>query len=213
MTFLQDLKSKEKLSCLFLIIAVVQFIILTNIAILFYPGNYSSTRHTFSYLGQITVNGADNIISRIIFIIACTIVAIALIPFWLTMPILFKENITTKNLSKFGTICGVLSAPFLSLISIVPLDWGYEVHMIPTDIFFIGITSAIMIYSIAIFFNHKYNNIYAIVGLVLSIIAFLYIFRFFDVIRPIMQRFVVYSFIFWAFIQIAKVWKFTGTQD
>lgn len=213
MTILRDLKSKKRLSCLFLIIAVIQFMILTNIAMVFYPGNYSYTTHTFSSLGQITVNGKDNTISRIIFIIACTIVAIALIPFWLTMPILFSENKATKNLGKLGTFFGVLSAPFLSLISIVSLDWGYEVHMIPTDLFFIGITSAIIVYSIAILFNHNYNNIYAIVGLALSIISLLYIFRFFDVIRPIMQRIVVYSFMLWAFVQIAKIWKFTGAQN
>ncbi|MFX0188368.1 MAG: DUF998 domain-containing protein [Candidatus Hodarchaeota archaeon] len=208
----EDLKSRERLSGLLLIIAAISYIILTFIAMRFYPGSYSFTKHTFSYLGQIKVNGADNTIARILLIIACTFVAVALVPFWLIMPLLFKENKIPIYLSRCGSLLGLVAALFLPFIAIIPLDWGYEIHMIPTDIFFFCMAAAILIYSIAIFFNSDYHNLYGVIFLGFSIIVFLYIFRFFDMIRPTMQRIIVYSFMLWAFVQVAKIWKITSPE-
>ncbi|MFX1258870.1 MAG: DUF998 domain-containing protein [Promethearchaeota archaeon] len=206
----EDFKSKERLACLFFVISVCLYVILTFIAMSFYPGGYSFTKHYFSSLGQIRVNGADNTIARTLFIISCTIVAIAFIPFWLIMPILYEKNNTAKYLSKLGAICGVFSALFLPFIAIVPLDWGYDVHMIPTDIFFFGTTTTLLLFSIAMFFNEERSNLLGIIGVVFAIVVYLYVFRFFDIIRPIMQKIIIYSFILWAFVQIAQIWKITG---
>ncbi|MFX1394002.1 MAG: DUF998 domain-containing protein [Promethearchaeota archaeon] len=209
----ETLKSKERLSGLFLLITALLFVILTFIAMRFYPSSYSFTEDTFSSLGQINVNGADNSISRALLIIACTLVAVALVPFWLIMPILFKENKKDIYLSRCGSLFGLFAAPFLPFIAIIPLDWGYEIHMIPTDIFFFCMAVAILLYSIAIFFNSDYQNIFGVIFLVFSIITFLYIYRFFDIIRPIMQRIIVYSFMLWAFFQVAKIWKITKPES
>ena len=205
------LKSKERKSGFFLVISIIIYIILTFIAMRLYPGGYSFTEHTYSYLGQIKVNGVDNTISRILFIIASTLTAIALIPFWFVMPVIFSQIKIAKMISICGTILGIIGAPFLSFIAIIPLDWGYEVHMIPTDLFFIFTTAAISIYSIAIFLNKDYNNLWGIVFIAFTIASFLYIFRIFDDIRPIMQKIIIYGFILWVLFQFSKIWKVTSS--
>ena len=87
-----NLKPKERLFGLILIIAIINYIILTSIAMKFYPGGYSFTEHTYSYLGKIKVDDEDNTIARILFILSSSILAIAIIPFWLSIRILFKQN-------------------------------------------------------------------------------------------------------------------------
>jgi len=209
----EDLKPKERIIGLFYVAAFLSFIILTFIAMRFYPGGYSLTKHTFSYLGQIRVNGVNNTISRTLFIIASALVSITLIPFCLTLPILFKENNIAKILGKIGSLCGVVSAPFALFIALIPLDWGYDIHMIPTNIFFFGMATMILLFSIAMLYNPDYKNIYGILGIIFCIIVYLYIFRFFDIIRPTMQKIIVYGYMIWTFCQVYKIWKVTALKE
>lgn len=124
---------------------------------IFYHSSYPFTEYTFSYLGcTIAENGMDNTIPRILFIFACTIAAASLIPFWIIMPTLFSDSKTTKNLSLGASICGFISAPFLSLIAIIPSDTNYNEHMLVTNKFFLLFAAAILIDSIAILLKEDY---------------------------------------------------------
>lgn len=213
---LEDLKSWKRVACLIPVIGALQFIIITIIAMIFYSGGYIFFDYTFSYLGTtIAENGTDNTISRVLFIIACTITAISLNPFWVVMPTLFSEKNLTKYLSILGSICGVVSSPFLFLLAIIPGDIDFDGHILATNIFFLLFAAAILIYSITIFLNEDYQNIYGIVGIAFSILIVLYplVFRKIDLIRALMQKIIVYGFVIWVIYQNTKVWKVVGPED
>ena len=208
----ESLKSWKRLACLIAVIGTLQMIALTLIAMILYPDGYSFSYHYFSHLGLThTPNGSDNTVCQILFIIALVGAAIALIPFWVVMTTIFSDLEGVKFLSYFGSILGLLSSPFLIGIAIFPGDTHGALHSISARNFFLLFAIAILVYSIAIFFNKDYQNIYAIVGIIFSIIIVLFIFRFFSAINPIMQKTIIYGFCLWGAFQITKIWKEVGT--
>jgi len=211
---IDDLKSWKRLSCLIAVIGTLQMIVLSLIAMLIYPDGYSFTEHYFSHLGLTrTPNGLDNTVCQILFIIALVSAAIGLIPFWIVMTTIFSELKGIKYLSYFGSILGLISSPFLIGVAIFPGDTQGALHSMSARNFFLLFAVAILVYSIAIFFNKDYQNIYAIVGIIFSIIIVLFIFRFFSDINPIMQKTIIYCFCLWGALQITKIWKEVGIQN
>jgi len=207
----ESLKSWKRLACLIAVIGTLQMIVLTLIAMILYPDGYSFAEHYFSHLGLTrTPDGKPNSISQILFIIALVGAAISLIPFWVVMTTIFSDLEGVKYLSYFGSILGLLSSPFLIGIAIFPGDTHGALHSISARNFFLLFAIAILVYSIAIFFNKDYQNIYAIVGIIFSVIIVLFIFRFFSVINPIMQKTIIYCFCLWGAFQITKIWKEVG---
>lgn len=208
----ESLKSWKRLACLIAVIGTLQMIALTLIAMILYPDGYSFSDHYFSHLGLTrTPDGKTNSISQILFIIALVVAAISLIPFWVVMTTIFTDLEGVKYLSYFGSILGLLSSPFLIGVAIFPGDTHGALHSISARNFFLLFAIAILIYSIAILFNMDYHNIYAIVGIIFSVIIFLFIFRFFSAINPIMQKTIIYGFCLWGAFQITKIWKEVGT--
>ena len=207
------LKSWKRVSCIITIVGGFQFILLTFIAMIFYPGGYSFTGDYFSNLGT-TVNvktGSPNDISRILFLIACVVVGVSLIPFWVVLTTLFKSKLT-YHISIFGSSIGVASALFLMGVGIFTEDTQYSLHSTSARMFFILIMIAILTYSFVILLNSEYPNSYSFGGIVFSIssIVVLYIFRYSVLISVIMQKIIVYGFCLWAVLQISKVWKEYG---
>lgn len=208
----ESLKSWKRLACLIAVIGTLQMIALTLIAMILYPDGYSFSYHYFSHLGLThTPNGSDNTVCQILFIIALVGAAISLIPFWVVMTTIFTDLEGVKYLSYFGSILGLLSSPFLIGVAIFPGDTHGALHSISARNFFLLFAVAILVYSIAIFFNKDYQNISAIVGIIFSIIIVLFIFRFFSAINPIMQKTIIYCFCLWGAFQITKIWKEVGT--
>ncbi len=208
---LEDLKSWKRVGCLIAVIGTLQMIVLTLIAMILYPDGYSFSEHYFSHLGLTrTPNGLDNTTSQILFIIALIGAAIALIPFWIVLTTIFSDLAGVKYLSYFGSILGLISSPFLIGIAIFPGDTHGALHSMSARNFFLLFAVAILVYSIAILFNKDYHNIYAIVGIIFSVIIVLFIFRFFTAIGPIMQKTIIYCFCLWGAFQIIKIWKDIG---
>ena len=211
---LELLKSWKRLCCIAIVLGGFQFILLTFIAMIFYPGGYSFTEDYFSNLGT-TVNvktGSPNGISRVLFLIACVVVGASLIPFWVVLMALFTESKLTFYISLFGSIIGVASSLFLMGIGIFAWDTQYFLHSTLANMFFIFIIIAMLTYSTAILLNSEYPNIYSFVGIVFSIssIIFLSVFSYSVIISVIMQKIIVYGFILWAVLQISNVWKEYG---
>ncbi|MFX1338978.1 MAG: DUF998 domain-containing protein, partial [Promethearchaeota archaeon] len=155
---LELLKSWKRLSCIITMIGGFQFILLTFIAMIFYPGGYSFTEDYFSNLGT-TVNvntGAPNGISRIMFLIACVTVGASLIPFWVVLTVLFTKSKLTFYISLFGSIIGVTSSIFLMGVGIFAEDTQYFLHSLSARMFFILIMIAILTYSCTILLNYEY---------------------------------------------------------
>lgn len=212
---LVKLKSWKHLSCIAALIGGIQFIVVTFIAMFFYPDGYSFTEDYFSFLGT-TINVrtySPNRISRILFVIACVVAGASLIPFWIVITTLFKNSDIARYLSYFGSILGIISSPLLMGAGIFPGDKMYETHSFSAKYFFLLFAAAILIYSIAILLNENYQNIYAFIGFGFSVLIVLYILRFFIQIGPLMQKIIAYGFISWAGLQVIKIWKTINLQD
>ncbi len=211
---LELLKSWKRVSCIITMVGGFLFILLTFIAMFFYEGGYSFTEDYFSTLGT-TVNAktsSSNLISRILFLIACVVVGASLIPFWIVFTTLFTESKLTYYISLFGSSIGVASSLFLMSVGIFAEDTQYFLHTTLARLFFIFIMIAILTYSFVILLNSEYPNSYSYIGVLFSIssIAFLYIFRYSTQISVIMQKIIVYGFCLWTVLQISQVWKKYG---
>lgn len=207
---LGKLKSWKGIFCVLSVIGALQFIIITIIAMILYPGGYLFFEYTFSYLGTtVAENGASNLVSRNLFICTCTIAAVLLDTFWIVMPTLFSKKRSTKYLSLVASICGIVSSPFLILLAIIPGDIDLGGHLLATNVFFLLFAASIIIDSIAIFLNNDYQNIYGWVGIAFAVLIILYplVFRNIYEIRSITQRIIVYGFVLWVAYQSTKVWK------
>ncbi len=199
--------SLKRIGYLLGIIGVIQFILLTAIAMAVYPGGYSLFGNFFSQLGCTVSsnNHLPSIPSRIIFIIACTLTAVLNIPFMLALRTNFTQTKVEKILSGIGTFLGVASSPFLSLIAIFPANLQFGPHILATRLFFLLFGLAIIIYTPALFLNKTYNKILAFYGVPVAIAALLYIFLFIN--NAAFQKFTVYFMISWVIVQGVYLWK------
>jgi len=198
------------------IIAVIQFVILTAIAMAIYPGGYSLFRNLFSQLGctVLSNNGQSCMPSRIIFIIACTITAVLNIPFMLALRTNFTQTKAEKYLSGAGTFLGITASPFLSLLSIFPANLQFGAHILVTRLFFLLFGQAVIIFTTALILNKNYNKVMAFYGVLVAIAALLYIFLFIQ--NAAFQKFTVYFMISWVIVQGIYLWnrkKFLGKQS
>jgi len=189
------------------IIGVIQFIILTAIAMAIYPGGYSLFRNFFSELGCTVTfhNHLPCMPSRIIFIITCTLTAVLNIPFMLAL----RTNLIQRKAEKFlggtGTFLGIGASPFLALLSIFPANVQGVLHLQVTRLFFLLFGLAVITYTIAFFINKAYNKIIAFYGVLVAIVALSYIFLF--IFNPAFQKFTVYFMISWVIVQGVYLWK------
>lgn len=150
---LEDLKSWKKLICLIAIIGVLLFIILTSIAMLFYPDHFSLTDNYYSDLGTPSTvkNGLPNVISSSIFLIACMITGLSLIPFWIVLSRLYIRTKINYFLAFSGTLTGILSAISLIALAIFPYSIFIYEHDLASKAFYLFFAIALLLYSIFFF--------------------------------------------------------------
>jgi hypothetical membrane protein len=188
-----------------------QFIIMTFIAMIFYPDGYSFTKDYFSYLGTTTniKTGSDNEVSRILFLIACVLAGTCLIPFWIVLRTSFTKTKLMRYSSLFGTLMGILSSIFLMGVGLFAEDNQYSLHSSSAKMFFVFFIAAIFAFSFVILLNSEYQNIFSFLGVIfcVTVIIILYVFRFSTIISVITQKIIVYGFCMWAVLQITQVWK------
>ncbi|MBD3256192.1 MAG: DUF998 domain-containing protein [Candidatus Lokiarchaeota archaeon] len=206
---IKDLKSWKRISCLIAIFGGLFFLITTIIAMIIYPGGYSFTNYYFSNLGTSKTVGTSepNPIASVLFLLACVIAGLSLIPFWVALTSVFSRKPSTKFLSYIGSILGIISSPLLMAIGIFPGDTAHAEHTFSARFFFLAFAITIMLYSVAIIINEQYLNIYSYLGIIFSIFIVLFLFRIFDLINPLVQKIIVYGFMVWVLIQITKIWK------
>lgn len=217
-----NVNSLKRIASLVTFFGCFQFIIVTLIAMVFYPGGYNFFFDYFSTLGRTqTVDLVPNSLASLMFLIACIIAGAVIIPFLLVIPSLFTGKKSTKNLSWIGSSVGILSVPFLWILAIFPTDvfpGTGGLHDIGSKGFFLLFAAMIVLYSIAILRNEEYHNVYGIVGIILAIFVVGYVLNtsikgsvpFLSFIDPFWQKVLVYSFIGWAMLQVTKVWQYLG---
>ncbi|HUU77569.1 MAG TPA: DUF998 domain-containing protein [candidate division Zixibacteria bacterium] len=172
-----------KSTLIFTVIGCIQFLILTSLAMIFYPGgtrdNYYETKYNFlenffSDLGRVeTFLGESNIISHSLFTTALTIVGLALIAYFIIFPFFIKENKAAKWLSIIGSINGIVSGINYIGIGFAPYDIRPEIGALHTNFVYIAFTSSILtilLYTIAIFLEREYPNVYSWIFIIFGII-------------------------------------------
>lgn len=189
----------------------IQFIIITAIIMVIYPGGYNFFLNSFSQLGQAVTNSVPTPQNWFLFAFASTLVAACSIPFWLAIRTIFTSTKRLLYIGWLGTILGFLAAIFVSSLAIFAMDVFPSLHGYSTYAFFFFISSAIIVYTIAILLNKDYENLYAIIGIIVAILAYTYligmIFNVPYIESAAMQKVAVYGLILWSAFQGYKLLK------
>lgn len=211
-----ETKSIGRLACLVTVFGVGQFLLLTFLAALFYPGGYDYFGDYFSDLGAVEArNGEPNSISRSLFSMALTIIALSLIPFWLIIHRLFRESTVERVLSILGSALGLLSSPFTIGVGLFPIDTQLETHFIVTLILVLLFALASLLYSIAIILNQNYPNylgLMAFLLLAISVASFAT-----SLSNPslgaFLQKIVAYGYFIWTLIPTYLFWSLVRSSN
>jgi len=206
------IRSIGRLACIVAIFGVLQFLLLTFVAALFYPGGYDYFGYYFSDLGAVTAkNGEPNSISSTLFFVALTMVALALIPFWLIFRSIFTESRFGRVLSTIGSISGLTSSPFIIGVALFPIDTQLDAHILATLIFFSLFVLSTIFYSIAVILNQKHSNYFGFAGIVLFAVSLAI---FVDPLAPhvaFLQTIVTYGYFVWVLLQVVLIWRWKKT--
>ena len=197
-------------------VGCIQFVLLTFIAMLFYPGGthdnpaatgYSFFNNFFSDLGlTVSPSGETSTVSFFLFRLSLSLAGLAIILFFLTSPALFK-NTPGRIPSLLGSIVGVFSGFSYIGIAFTPADLHLEWHGNFVLLAFSSFLLVVILYTIAIFLNKDYPNRYAYVYLVFAVLLAAYLWLLFEGPNDIRvqatgQKVIVYAEIIYMFIQV-----------
>ena len=175
-----NLENWKQKAYFFAIFGCIVYVILTVLAMVFYPGGtynnpnslgYSFGENWLSDLGMTkALSGKDNRASMILYNMALIIWGVSLIPFFLALRSLFTESEIEKKLSTIGSLLGVIAAIGLIGIGLTPIDILYGPHMISAYIGYSAILYLGIIYSIVLFKSERLPIQYSIIFLIWTII-------------------------------------------
>lgn len=121
----------------FVLLGCGLFIILTVIAMFWYPGGtmvddatqgYSFFHNFFSELGFTTAHGRSNQVGAGLFFVALTLVGFGLGLFFLAFPRFFEQERRTRWLAWFGSGLGLLSAVCFIGVACTPANLNMALH-------------------------------------------------------------------------------------
>ena len=108
------------------------FLILTGIAMLFYPGGTMTDPHVHGYaffsnflsdLGRTsTPSGQDNLVSHLLFMIALIIAAFGIMLLFAAFTQFFATPGTARWLSRLAAVCGLITGLCFIGVAVVPMD-------------------------------------------------------------------------------------------
>lgn len=211
------LKSWKHFAFLISGIGTLQYICLTIIAMVFYPGGYSFFELWLSDLGLTIsiVNQEPNYVSRIIYIIACAVFCVGLSIFWLLIPKFFSETKQMKIICWLSSIFGILSGIFVFLIAITPYDIREirDIHHFVARLYLTFSMLSLITFSFAIFLNKSRNSKNIYINLALAIFIFFSLFNIFPLFisvvgrLPLIQKVCHYGYSILISLQIYQIWK------
>ena len=174
------LKSRIEWLSLISLFGSLQFIIITFIAMPFYPGGtyidsnvsgYSFFFNYFSDLGMtVSYSHENNLISFVLFSITLSIFALSYLLFFINAVFIFKENKLEKILSVFGLIFAGLSAISSIGAAFTPLDLYFDEHNLFAGGVFLWALFPFITYSIVIYLNKKYSKKFSIPFIIVVIL-------------------------------------------
>lgn len=169
---------------IFNIFGSIQFIILTLIAMLFYPGgtyfSISTTGYVFWYnyfsdLGRFLAHsGAPNLISFTIFTFTMSLWGLVQIPFYIAFLSFFKNSKRTNKLSKIGTLFGILTGTFFIAIAFTPSDILGFFHNLFVLLGFSSLFLTLSLYVYVLFLHETYPRFYGFTLALTHIVLIIY---------------------------------------
>jgi Protein of unknown function (DUF998) len=177
-------KRWQKLFFQFGVFGTLQFLVLTVLAMMIYPGGtihhpefeqYNFLYNYFSDLGRtFTFDGSSNWLSHLLFRTTLTVSGICLILFFIALPSLFKSN-SSRVLILIASFFGVIAGVCYIGIANVPWNLDLRTHHFWVYRGFISFLLMCIFYSAAILLEKGYPNRYAKAFGLFGIILFIQI--------------------------------------
>ncbi|OLS12795.1 MAG: hypothetical protein RBG13Loki_3577 [Promethearchaeota archaeon CR_4] len=208
------------------IIGTVQYVLLTILAMFFYPGGtagnhntagYSFTENFFSDLGRtLALNGDVNTISMSLFTFALSVSSFLFIPYLITLPGVFTKR-DAKIICYISSIIGIFTAICFAGIAFLPWDLYYFEHLGLVGLAFLFIVPEALLLTIAMFIEKRIPRLYAVVFVVFTIILLAYFMIYSSmaedlVLQAVAQKIVVYSINISFAIQAYGVFRISQRQ-
>ena len=162
---------KDRQLFLFIAMGCLLFVVLTFIAILFYPGgsvdNYATTGYSFTHsflstLGMLTsLSGEPNWISAVLFFISLAAAGMCLVIFFIIFPRLFQNNLSQRVLCVVGSIFGVLAGISFVGVAFTPADIAKPAHVQFVMWAFRLFPLAVLFYVPVLYVDKQYPKAYA----------------------------------------------------
>jgi hypothetical protein len=196
------------------ILSTSLFVVLTVIAMFFYPGGtwvdanthgYLFFENTFSDLGRwTTMSGASSPVSATLFLFASMLAGCGLALFFIAFPQFFRETRSQQVLSISGSVLGVLCGLCFVGIAFTPADKFLPIHHQFVMSAFRLFALAVLLYVVAIFRHANYLRRYgwALVGFLALLIGYILLIQFGPspfkshqglVIQAVGQKIIVYA--------------------
>lgn len=207
-----------------------QFVVLTLVAMLAYPGGtvtdpttvgYSFFRNFFSDLGR-TVNplGTPNTVSAILFAIALALAGLALALFFAVMPSFLWRSRAARVPGLFGSLCGILSGLSFVGVACTPANLLLPVHKTFVQVAFLCFFAAVLGVVAAILLAEDYPWRYVTVFVVFALLLAGYLWLLFFgpdldssqglIIQATGQKVIAYAAVLSVGIQALGVRRFSG---
>ncbi|NPV68136.1 MAG: hypothetical protein HPY64_13420 [Anaerolineae bacterium] len=169
----------------FTLFGVIQFLILTALAMLAYPGGthvdpaspgYAFFANFFSDLGRIHAhNGVPNTLSVALFVVALSVAGLSLILFFLATLRDFQVSTGLQALSGIGSVLGILTGAGFVGVAWTPADVFPEQHIACVLLAFRAFPAAAILYSVAILRHPAYPRRYGVAYLTFAILLGAYL--------------------------------------
>jgi hypothetical membrane protein len=203
------------------IIACIQFLILTLVAMLVYAGGtaadpkaprYQFFGNFFSDLGRtVAHNGEPNTFSAALFFVALSGAGLALVLFFFALPATCRGRKVTRWLSILGSIAGTVSGLSFVGVALTPSDVAGAAHTTFVYYAFVSFLVAVVLYLIAVSLVPDYPRIFAAVFAAFGAILAAYVWLIFSgpdpgtarglLIQVTGQKVVVYAAIVTALVE------------
>ena len=217
----------------FVMAACFLFLVLTSLAMVFYPGGTRSAPGTkgylffenfFSELGlSRTYTGGPNNVSFFLFTAALALAGLALTLYFIISPSLFWDSRITRVLSLIGTFFGFISGLSFIGVALTPADMHLTPHRLFVQLAFTTFFVGVVFYALAILLNRSYPNLYALVNITFGALLGVYIWLLFFgpstntpnglMIQVTGQKIIAYAAIISVFIQAYGARSMTVIQS
>ncbi len=217
----QRADSSRRRAFLAVVIGCVQFVLLTVVAMWFYPGGtiidptisgYSFFGNFFSELGLTqTRAGQPNTVSAMLFVIALTLAGAGLGLFFVAFRAFFTQSLSGKVLSAIGSLFGVISGLCFVGVAFTPANVYGRAHGQFVFWAFEAFPIAVILYAIAILRDRQYPKRFALVFIAFAVLLVLYLLLMMKgpgissptgvIIQATGQKIIVYASIVTVFIQ------------